>query len=179
MIRTIPPVASDGDRGTNSITDEQWVRIRHHAEEIFTLGPYSIHGPDHWQRVEDVGLELARKSGADQTVVRLFAILHDSCRRNDGGDYHHGPRAADMLGSLVPDLFTLDSDRLALLEHAIRNHPKGRTSVEPTIGTCWDADRLDLGRVGMRPHERYMSTKAGRRRVRRLWSVAGRRKNIR
>jgi uncharacterized protein len=71
-----------------------------------------------------------------------------------------------MLGSLVPDLFTLDPDRLALLEHAIRNHTKGRTTTDPIIGTCWDADRLDLGRVGMRPHERYMSTKAGRRRVR-------------
>ena len=168
MTRIIPPVPPEGNRGTTSITDEQWIRIRHHAEAIFTLGPHSIHGPDHWRRVENFGLELARESGADKTVVRLFAILHDSCRRNDGGDFHHGPRAADMLSSLVPDLFTLGSDRLSLLEHAIRNHTKGRTSVDPTIGTCWDSDRLDLGRVGMRPHERYMSTKAGRRRVRKL-----------
>ena len=33
------------------------------------------------------------------------------------------------------------------------------------VGTCWDADRLDIGRVGIVPHERYMSTAAGRRRA--------------
>jgi uncharacterized protein len=73
-----------------------------------------------------------------------------------------------MLPSLVPDLFTLEPHRLALLEHAIRHHTAGRTSVDPTIGTCWDADRLDLGRVGMQPHQRYMSTRAARKRVVRL-----------
>ena len=148
-----------------TFTPDQWARIRRHAESIFACGPHSIHGPDHWRRVEDAGLELARDSGADETLVRLFAILHDSCRQNDGGDSHHGPRAADMLGSLVPDLFTLEPRRLALLEHAIRHHPGGRTSVDPTIGTCWDAERLDLGRAGIRPHERYMSTLAARKRV--------------
>ncbi|HSN56532.1 MAG TPA: hypothetical protein VLT32_17825 [Candidatus Sulfomarinibacteraceae bacterium] len=143
-------------------------RIRRYALSTFACGPYSIHGPDHWQRVEDVGLELARDTGADETVVSLFAILHDSCRQNDGRDPFHGPRAADMLGSIAADLLDLDRERLVLLEHAIRHHTAGLTSTDPTIGTCWDADRLDLGRVGMRPRERFMSTWAGRRRARRL-----------
>jgi uncharacterized protein len=142
--------------------------IRRYALSTFACGPYSIHGPDHWQRVEDVGLELARDTGADETVVSLFAILHDSCRQNDGRDPLHGPRAADMLGSIAADLLDLDRERLVLLEHAIRYHTAGQTSADPTIGTCWDADRLDLGRVGMRPRERFMSTWAGRRRARSL-----------
>jgi uncharacterized protein len=45
----------------------------------------------------------------------------------------------------------------------IRRHAEGHTSDDPTIGVCWDADRLDLGRVGMRPRARYMSTAAGRK----------------
>ena len=31
-------------------------------------------------------------------------------------------------------------------------------SEHPTIGTCWDADRLDLGRVGIVPQPKFMST---------------------
>ena len=47
------------------------------------------------------------------------------------------------------------------------------TTDDPTIGTCWDADRLDIGRVGIIPHERFMSTAAGKRRVSRT-QFAGR-----
>ena len=45
----------------------------------------------------------------------------------------------------------------------IRHHTGGRTSDDPTTGTCWDADRLDIGRVGIIPHQRYMSTEPARR----------------
>ena len=140
-------------------------RVRHYAESIFACGPYSVHGPDHWNRVETVGLDLCHETGADETVVRLFALLHDSCRLDDGSDFLHGPRAADMLGEIAGELFTIEPDRLELLEYAIRHHTGGQISDDPTIGTCWDADRLDIGRVGIIPHERYMSTKPGRRRA--------------
>ena len=49
----------------------------------FRLGDWSIHGPNHWRNVEQNGLALARSTGADETVVRLFAVLHDAKRRND------------------------------------------------------------------------------------------------
>jgi uncharacterized protein len=32
-----------------------------------------------------------------------------------------------------------------------------------TIQTCWDADRLDLGRVGITPHPSRLCTEAARR----------------
>jgi len=140
-------------------------RARRYAESIFVCGRHTVHGPDHWWRVEAVGQELCKESGGDATVVRLFAILHDSCRLDDGADPFHGPRAADMLCEMVGDLFTIDPERLALLEYAIRHHTGGRVSDDPTIGTCWDADRLDIGRVGIIPHERYMSTAVGRHRA--------------
>jgi uncharacterized protein len=31
-----------------------------------------------------------------------------------------------------------------------------------TVLTCWDADRLDLGRVGIRPDPTYLCTAAAR-----------------
>lgn len=44
----------------------------------------------------------------------------------------------------------------------MRDHDKGETTTDPTIGCCWDADRLDLGRVGKKPDPAYMSTMLGR-----------------
>ncbi len=147
------------------LNDRDFNRVQRHAESVFVLGPNSVHGPDHWKRVGEAGLALCKETGADKTVVRLFAIHHDSCRLDDGADPLHGPRAADMLGEIAGELFILEPDRLALLEYAIRHHTDGRTSYDPTIGACWDADRLDLGRVGTIPHPRYMSTESGHRRV--------------
>ena len=135
-----------------------------HAASIFTMGETSIHGPAHWRRVERFVIRIASKTeGADMTVCRLFAIYHDSCRLNDGSDSGHGPRAAEMLRRYLPSTTCeLDADRLALLIHAVANHTAGFTSDNPTIGACWDADRLDLVRINMQPHPRYMSTLMGK-----------------
>jgi uncharacterized protein len=142
---------------------EAWLAgIREYVMSIFKCGAHSIHGPSHWQRVDAFGLDIAESSGADLTVVRLFALLHDSCRQDDGADLDHGPRAAEMLDRIVPTVFAIDPGRFELLKEAIRLHTTGQTTSEPTIGTCWDADRLDIGRVGMTPSANYMSTKAGK-----------------
>ena len=141
---------------------EAWLAgIRDYVMSVFRCGSVFIHGPSHWQRVEAFGLRIAESSKADLTVVRLFALLHDSCRIDDGDDPGHGPRAAEMLGRIVPSVFALDRHRLELLKHAVRDHTSGLTSPEPTIGTCWDADRLDISRVGITPSARYLSTAAG------------------
>jgi uncharacterized protein len=142
---------------------EIWLAgIRDYVMSVFRCGSDSIHGPGHWQRVEAFGLRIAESSGADLTVVRLFALLHDSCRLNDGDDLFHGPRAAEMLYRIVPSVFALDPNRLELLMQAVSYHTSGHTSPDPTIGTCWDADRLDIGRVGITPCVHYMSTVAGK-----------------
>src|SRR5262249_15030320 len=49
-------------------------------------------------------------------------------------------------------------DEFELLFVAIRDHSIGRTRGDITVLTCWDADRLDLGRVGSRPHPDYLCT---------------------
>ena len=122
----------------------------------------SVHGPDHWRRVERNGLVLSERTGADVTVVRLFALFHDSCRVNDCWDDGHGARGAEFARSLRGSFFDLPDDQFELLHHACTWHTDEVHHSDPTIGTCWDADRLDLGRVGAIPDAHFMSTSFGR-----------------
>ena len=137
------------------------------ATAAFRLGLDSLHGPDHWRRVERTGLLLAATTGADVAVVRLFAALHDVGRVDEHVDPEHGARGAEFARRLRADgAFRLDDARFRLLEFAITHHADGQRSEDPTIGTCWDADRLDLGRVDETPLAEYMSTKAAKALVR-------------
>jgi uncharacterized protein len=139
-----------------------WQRIWEHVSRDFQCDLLSLHGPAHWRRVERNGLLLAARSGAVEDVVRLFAVFHDSQREHDGWDDTHGARAAAYAASLRSVLFELSDEHFELLHTACTWHTHGRLSEEPTIGTCWDADRLDLGRVGTPPRAEYMSTEFGR-----------------
>jgi uncharacterized protein len=126
-------------------------------------GRTSLHGPDHWRRVERNGLVLCRETQANETVVRLFALFHDSCRMNDGFDPEHGARGAEFAASLRGTAFPLGDEEFDLLHYACVWHTDGVSHDHPTIATCWDADRLDLGRVGIIPDPQRMCTDAGRR----------------
>lgn len=123
-----------------------------------------IHGLAHWRQVEENGRLLAeRTGGVAEDVVRLFAVLHDSQRLHDGEDPGHGPRAAQYASSLRGQgLLDLPDNEFELLDFACRWHTSGQLSSNPSIATCFDADRLDLSRVGVQPKAEYMSTAAGK-----------------
>ena len=135
------------------------------AIDQFQLGEHSIHGPNHWRKVEINGLDLANYVEADKTVIRLFALLHDCQRFSDGSDPQHGERAAELALELQGNLFQVTEIQLESLVDACRFHHHGLTSVDSTIGCCWDADRLELTRVGMRPARQFMSTEEGKKRA--------------
>ncbi len=126
--------------------------------EQYVLDWHGIHGWDHWMTVHKNGLVLARENGADLRVVELFALLHDSCRLNDGLDPDHGPRAAEFTKSLNGEFFSLDAPDMDILIIAIRDHTAGYVHENPTIAVCWDADRLELPRVGIPTHPDYLGT---------------------
>ncbi|MES2438487.1 MAG: hypothetical protein V4584_05455 [Verrucomicrobiota bacterium] len=128
----------------------------------FHGGPHSVHGPDHWRRVEQNGLWLATQTGADTLVTRLFAWFHDSKRENDFTDPDHGRRGGQHAISLRGKVFDLDDAAFESLVYACTWHTDADFSDDPTIGTCWDSDRLDLGRVGMIPSSEFMSTAFGK-----------------
>jgi uncharacterized protein len=121
-----------------------------------------IHGLAHWERVRENGLRLAGSTGARTDVVELFAYFHDACRHNDSRDPEHGARGAELAGGLAGSVFDLDPAGLALLVEACSGHTRGETDAEITVATCWDADRLDLARVGKTPRPDRLCTDAAR-----------------
>jgi uncharacterized protein len=160
------PIAIPAGAKNDALLQLDLTRILQYGQSKFRCGPASVHGPAHWQRVLSEGLSLAEESGADVVVVALFALLHDVCRLDDGGDPDHGKRAAGLIGTMQGDFFKLKPAQMKTLLEACRLHTAGKRSRDVTIGTCWDADRLDLGRVGTTPDSKFMSTAAGRNRLR-------------
>ena len=132
----------------------------------FRLEWHGIHGVAHWSRVWSNGRRLAQLEGSpeiDLGVVELFAWLHDSCRLNDEHDPDHGPRAAELACELRGAFFELSDERFELLRQACRGHTRGLVQAHPTVMVCWDSDRLDLGRVGLRPDPERLCTGAAKR----------------
>jgi uncharacterized protein len=124
----------------------------------FALPWEGVHGVRHWERVSENGLRLAEQTGADCRIVELFAYLHDVRRQNDGWDLDHGARSAEFVRSLCGTQLRLPDDKLEVLVYACAHHSEGLTDGDLTVQTCWDADRLDLGRIGIRPDPRYLCT---------------------
>ncbi len=128
-----------------------------YLRDQFKLDWYGIHGASHWARVRFNGLLLARETGADTELIELFAFLHDAERQHDGVDIDHGERAAELAQSLNGRFYDLSQQRLGWLMLACERHSLGDIHSDlsghanRTITTCWDADRLDLGRVGIKP----------------------------
>jgi uncharacterized protein len=139
----------------------------------FRLEWRGIHGVPHWARVRWNGLTIAQVNGARPDVVELFAFLHDSQRFHDGRDREHGARGADFTLQLNRELLLLDRPGLEMLAYAVRHHSDGLTEADVTVQTCWDADRLDLGRVGITPRADRLCTEQARDPV--LFDIAYRR----
>jgi len=108
------------------------------------------------------GLGLAAQvDGCDGDLVLLFALLHDSQRFNESHDPEHGLRAGRLARELSSEgALRLGGDRLERLVDACTRHDRGQISDDPTTGVCWDADRLNLWRVGIRPDPGLLSTEA-------------------
>jgi uncharacterized protein len=139
--------------------------IIHLAKEQFArhMRLEGTHGTKHWSRVLENGLLLARLTGADPRLVAYFATLHDCQRWDEYRDEFHGQRAADFAGKLEARL-GLTRSELQLLQRAMRGH--SMPSLEDrdiTVQTCWDADRLDLWRIGIQPDPKRLCTAPARR----------------
>ena len=121
-----------------------------------------LHGIVHWEQVERNGLLLAEKTGADIVVVRLFALFHDSKRADDGYDEEHGARGAEFVKTCFEEhRFDITQEQFEKLYHACKFHTTEHRSGDTTIDTCYDADRLDLGRVGIVLDPKKMATAYG------------------
>ena len=134
----------------------------HAILEDYALPWHSIHGVAHWARVLENGLRLVEVNRANIEVVQLFAVFHDSRRMTEKTDPLHGVLGAKFAVELRGKLFDLNDDDFDLLFVACVGHMDHPTDDDPTIQTCWDADRLDLGRVGIRPSPGRLCTALAR-----------------
>ncbi len=90
--------------------------ILHAVLEDYALPWGGDHGVAHWARVYENGLRLVEETGAIVDVIRLFAVLHDSRRLNEGTDPEHGPRAAKSVRTLRGRPFDLTDHEFHLLD---------------------------------------------------------------
>ena len=123
-----------------------------------------IHGITHGIRVERNGNAICQMLGIDSRVIRPFAYFHDCCRENDGHDPEHGLRAAKHIEkhyNFVKYHFSLSDTEMKLLMFACENHTDMIRSDFEIVNACFDADRLDLPRVGTNPDPNYMATTVG------------------
>ncbi len=121
------------------------------------------HGEEHWKLVAVAGARLSRAvahDGLDPLVVFLFSLFHDSARLGDTEDPWHGERGARLAREMLEG--EISEKQLDLLADAVEEHDRGKVSRDLTVGTCWDADRLCLWRVGKKPDPRLLSTQAAR-----------------
>ena len=124
-----------------------------------------VHGTQHWRRVAVAGARLLEETPreADPLSVLLFALMHDSQRMYETYDAWHGWRAARLAHALLKGSGLVSAEQLDTLMYALEVHDEGLVSDDPTVGACWDADRLCLWRVGITPDPKLLSTEAARK----------------
>jgi uncharacterized protein len=130
----------------------------------FSLDWAGIHGAPHWGRVMRNGFLLQEREGGRRDIIKLFALLHDHWRIHEGSDHDHGLRAAESALTIRGELFDNDLEGFSALITALKGHSDGRLGKRESaiVRVCWDADRLDLGRVGIRPDPRLLCTSSAK-----------------
>ena len=125
------------------------------AAALYTQGD-AAHDFDHVLRVMHLGVHIAAAEGADATVVRLAALLHD-VPVPDGEGYlaargAHHLAAADFAHALLTAR-GLEPARVANVVHCIEAHRFRDQTIQPQTleARClYDADKLDsIGAIGI------------------------------
>jgi uncharacterized protein len=115
-------------------------------EARLPLGESPVHGYEHARRVGLFAEILAWQYGADMFAAVVAAYCHDCARENDGPDPGHGARSWQRCAGVLRDLFP--GLPMKALRLAIEDHSLGSTTQAPLIASLWDADRIDLMRLG-------------------------------
>lgn len=121
-----------------------------------------LHGIPHWKEVAALGAAIATKEKVDPLVAQAFGILHDCCRMEDGEEPEHGPRAANWIMSHREIKKLLGRERALIVADACEVHTLPFANSNTAIGSCLDADRLTLYRVGRSPKPILLSTASAR-----------------
>jgi uncharacterized protein len=120
------------------------------ARRLYVDGD-AAHDFDHVLRVTHLAVQIAQAEGADVSVVRLAALLHDVPTPGAARDDHH--RAAAEFARQWLTQRGLGTGAVAAVVHAIEAHRFRDQSVQPATleAQCvYDADKLDsIGAIGI------------------------------
>ncbi|RIK35933.1 MAG: hypothetical protein DCC57_22890 [Chloroflexi bacterium] len=120
------------------------------ARRLYAGGD-AAHDFDHVLRVTRLAVQLAQAEGADVSVVRLAALLHDVPTPGDPRRDHH--RAAAEFARRWLTARGLGTEAVAAVVHAIEAHRFRDQTVRPATleAQClYDADKLDsIGAIGI------------------------------
>jgi uncharacterized protein len=119
------------------------------------------HGPKHWLNVATNGIKLAKAEGENPLFCEMFGLLHDCRRHDDSADKGHGRRAATYMRA-IRTMIPLGGGDFKRLSYALMWHDDRIHTPDLGIGCCWDADRLDLPRVGVITDPNYLNTGTAR-----------------
>lgn len=139
---------------TNVLDTSEYLS-RDEAHTLYTAGD-AAHDFDHVWRVTTMAMRLAQEEGADVTVVRLAALLHDVPVPQVHGEQHsrggHHLAAASYARELLLKR-GLGTEQVANVVHCIEAHRFRDRSVQPQSleAKClYDADKLDsIGAIGI------------------------------
>lgn len=144
---------------------------------------------EHTYRVANIGLEIARKEGFDETEMVIACLLHDISYCEDFGEngwIEHGRRAAQIARPFLREL-GLAEDRINDICYGIAIHVDEkadfdgkRTPFALTVGAADNIDRFDAYRIhealskdGFLDMELYQKWEYCRKRLARLHELLG------
>lgn len=123
----------------------------------------SIHGIGHWKRVAGYGCFLSKHEKVEERILVLFGYFHDCKRHSHGSDPEHGSRAAEYLLTYSPEELGLSEQEQHRLAVACKYHTCELDTTDLSIKACWDCDRLDIGRLGIKTDPNRLFTKTAKR----------------
>lgn len=139
----------------------QWEKLRLFSMSRWPEDLGITHGVEHWDRVAKFG-QMLYQEGADMDVIMAFAYLHDAERINNWEDIQHGQRASKLIDTIRhTQLEALSDEQIDKLKRACELHTIEHRTGDITIDICFDADRMDLPRVGIFPSPERMATRKG------------------
>jgi len=112
------------------------------------------HGPDHFQRVHQVGLHIGGLMSAKLDIISAAAILHDIGRRYETqgkGGICHALKGAAMAGDILREQQFAD-DKIRAIVHCIATHRYRDDNIPLSLEAkiLFDADKLDsIGAIGI------------------------------
>lgn len=139
-------------------------RVAQTCEQYCLCRHLAVHGVSHLMSVAATAARIAHATGEDVMSATVGGFLHDCARQNDGNGEGHARESAQMARSIIVKHFgELDVNRIC---SAIADHAAGKTTADGLAAAIWDADRLDLARLGIVVDPAYLSTALARRLLR-------------